>query len=114
MATGTSIGGNTIDVNDEVTIIGTVVAVSGNQITVQGLNSNQQFTVSRQFCYGPTASGAASGPNTVKVGDPITVHTVQVQSIASGVGSSATLNIVLPDKTTAVVAAKDSHVKKTH
>jgi hypothetical protein len=119
MATGTGVGGATIDVNDEVTISGTVTVIGGTTptslITVQGISSGTTFSVQRQYLYGPTVSGAGAGINTLKVGDPVTVHTAVVQATTSGAGSTAIHTVVMPNSTTVTsVPAKDITVKKTH
>jgi hypothetical protein len=111
--------GSTIDVNDEITVAGYVVSVSGRNITVQGINSNQQFIVDFDNLYGPTVSGAGRSLSVVAPGDPVTLFSAVVQS-TSGVGAQATHVVTVPPVLPTVaaksvtVAAKDSFVKKTH
>lgn len=95
MATGTSITGKVVSAGDQVTIVGSVTAVSGSgpsaTVTIQPLTGASTFNAKASDCYAPQGTGNATSLDGKPFGVGSQVSVPAAVTSVSGSGANATL-----------------------
>ena len=113
---GSSITGNSINVGDQVTILGTVTAISGTgataSVTVLTLASDL-IVIQAQDCYAPQTGGAAIGKGGKGFGVNAQVTVPGDVTAVSGVGKTAQITTTTHNSKTSIVhSAGTAHAPK--
>ena len=114
MATGINVDGKTVSINDFVTIIGIISAVTGSDrnatVAVQPPLSTSTFTVTAQDLN--TVEGTSCGPalgNSLTVGNQCTVHGLVTAISGSGVTALLTVTLSVSGASVSGVPAGACH-----
>lgn len=113
---GSSIYGNSINIGDQITLLGTVTAVSGKgataSVTVLTLSSDTVVVLAKD-CYAPQTDGAAIGKGGKGFGVGAQVTIPGDVTGVSGTGKTAQVTMTTHSSQTSVVhSAGTAHVPK--
>ena len=110
MATGIGASGKSVGAGDQITILGTVTAISGTgptaTVTVQPVSGGSTISVKASDCYAPQATGPATSINgkSFDVGSQVSIP-AEVTSVG-GSGNTATLTSKLYSGTSVAPPSK--------